>query len=64
MHKTQVRMDQRPQYKASHTSIRIEEKVGSTLERIGTRDHFLNIIPAAQMGPPETEKLHTVNKTK
>ena len=26
----------------------IEEKVGSTLERIGTGDHFLNIIPAAQ----------------
>ena len=26
----------------------IEEKVGSTLEHIGTGDHFLNIIPAAQ----------------
>ena len=26
----------------------IEEKVGSTLERIGTGDHFLNITPAAQ----------------
>ena len=25
----------------------IEEKVGSTLERIGTGDHFLNITPAA-----------------
>ena len=26
----------------------IEEKMGSTLERIGTGDHFLNITPAAQ----------------
>ena len=26
----------------------IEEKVGSILERIGTGNHFLNIIPAAQ----------------
>ena len=26
----------------------IEEKVGSTLEHIGTGDHFLNITPAAQ----------------
>ena len=26
----------------------IEEKVGSTLEHIGTGDHFLNIPPAAQ----------------
>ena len=26
----------------------IEEKVGSTFECIGTGDHFLNIIPAAQ----------------
>ena len=26
----------------------IEEKVGSTLESIGTGNHFLNIIPAAQ----------------
>ena len=26
----------------------IEEKVGSTLERIGTGNHFLNITPAAQ----------------
>ena len=25
-----------------------EEKVGSTLERIGTEGHFLNIIPVAQ----------------
>ena len=25
-----------------------EEKVGNTLERIGTGDHFLNITPAAQ----------------
>ena len=31
----------------------IEEKVGSTLERIGTGNHFLNIIPAAQI-PRET----------
>ena len=40
-----------------------EEKVGSTLERIGTGDHFLNITPAAQTlretinkWAPETEK--------
>ena len=26
----------------------IEEKVGSTLEHIGTGNHFLNITPAAQ----------------
>ena len=26
----------------------IEEKVGSTLERIGTGNHFLNMTPAAQ----------------
>ena len=26
----------------------IEEKVGSTLEYIGTREHFLNITPVAQ----------------
>ena len=26
----------------------IEEEVGSTLERIGTGNHFLNITPAAQ----------------
>ena len=26
----------------------IEEKVGSTLERIGTENHFLNITPVAQ----------------
>ena len=26
----------------------IEEKVGSTLEHIGTRDHFLNITPVVQ----------------
>ena len=26
----------------------IEEKLGNTLECIGTRDHFLNITPAAQ----------------
>ena len=26
----------------------IEEKVGSTLERIGTGNHFLNITPVAQ----------------
>ena len=43
----------------------IEEKVGSTLECIGTGDHFLNRTPAGQtlretikkMDPPETEKL-------
>ena len=47
MRKTQVQMDQRPQHKANHTEP-IEEKVGSTLERIGTGDHFLNITLAAQ----------------
>ena len=43
----------------------IEEKVGSTLERIDTGDHCLNITPAAQTlrttinkwEPPKTEKL-------
>ena len=47
MHKTQVQLDQRPQHKASHTEP-YREKVGSTPERIGTGDHFLNITPAAQ----------------
>ena len=31
----------------------IEEKVGSTLEHIGTGDHFLNLNPVAQT-PRET----------
>ena len=43
----------------------IEEKVGSSLQDIGTGDHFLGRTPVAQtiresmkkMGPPETEKL-------
>ena len=47
MHKTQAQMDQRPQHKA--TMNLIEEKVGSTLECIGTGDHFLNITPVAQI---------------
>ena len=41
-------MDQRPQHKASHTEPLIEEKVGNTLEQIGTRGYFLNITPVAQ----------------
>ena len=48
MHKTQVQMDQRPQHKASHTLNIIEEKVGNTLESIGTGNHFLNITPVTQ----------------
>ena len=32
----------------SATLNHIEEKVGSTLEHIGTGNHFLNITPAAQ----------------
>ncbi|KAL6081760.1 hypothetical protein STEG23_016842 [Scotinomys teguina] len=47
MHKTQVQVDQRPQHKSVTLNL-IEEKVGSTLERIGTGDHFLNITPTAQ----------------
>ena len=30
------------------TLILIEEKVGSSLEHSGARDHFLNIIPVAE----------------
>ena len=47
MHKTQVQMDQRPQHKARQLNL-IKEKVESTLECIGTGDHFLNITLAAQ----------------
>ncbi|KAL6085047.1 hypothetical protein STEG23_014217 [Scotinomys teguina] len=47
MHKTQVQVDQRPQHKSVTLNL-IEEKVGSTLERIGTGDQFLNITPTAQ----------------
>lgn len=38
----QVQMGQRPQDKSSHTEP-IEQKVGSSLECIGTGDCFLNI---------------------
>ena len=34
----------------------IEEKVGSTLERIGIGDHFLNITPAALILRETTNK--------
>ena len=47
MHKTQVQIDQRPQYKASHTEP-YRREMGNTLEHIGTGDHFLNIISVAQ----------------
>ena len=47
MHKTQVQMDRRPQHKASHAEPHRRES-GSTLERIGTGDHFLNRTPAAR----------------
>ena len=47
MHKTQVKVDQRPEYKPSQLNL-IEEKVGSSFERIGTGDYFLNIIPVAR----------------
>ncbi|KAL6066321.1 hypothetical protein STEG23_033459 [Scotinomys teguina] len=47
MHKTQVQVDQRPQHNTVTLKL-IEEKVGNTLEHIGTGDHFLNITPIAQ----------------
>ena len=47
MHKTPVQMDQRPQHKTNHTNL-IEEKVGRSLEHIGTGDHFRNTTPVAQ----------------
>ncbi|KAL6079895.1 hypothetical protein STEG23_014347 [Scotinomys teguina] len=38
-----------PYYHSEHPCLNlIEEKVGSTLERIGTGDHFLNITPTVQ----------------
>ena len=48
MLKTQVQMDQRPLSIKSATLNLIEEKVGSTLEHVGTGNHFLNRTPAAQ----------------
>ena len=48
MHKTQGQMDQRPHNIKPATLNLIEEKVGSTLERIGTGDHFLKVTPVAQ----------------
>ena len=45
MHKTQVQIE----LNIKPTTLNlIEEKVGSTLERIGTGYHFLNRTPAAQ----------------
>ena len=40
-------MDQRTQYKTNHTDTHRRE-VGSTLERIGTGNYFLNITPVEQ----------------
>ena len=40
-------MDQRLQHNVNQLNL-VEEKVGSTLEHIGTGDHFLNRTPAAQ----------------
>ena len=51
MHKTQVQMDQRPQHKSRHT-----EKVGSSLEHMGTGNHFLNITLAVQILRKTTNK--------
>ena len=48
MHKTQVQMDQKNLNIKPATLSLIEEKVGSTLECIGTGNHFLNITPEAQ----------------
>ena len=47
MYKTQVQMDQNVNIKPTTLNL-IEEKGGSTLEFIGTGDHFLNITPVAQ----------------
>ena len=55
MYKTQIQMDQGPQHTANKLNL-IEEKVGSTLERIGIGNHFLNITPAAQT------RRETINK--
>ena len=43
-HKTQIQVYQRPQYKSRFT----EEKVGNSLECIGTEDNFLDRTPIAQ----------------
>ena len=47
MYKTQVQMDQNVNIKPTTLNL-IEEKGGSTLEFIGTGDHFLNITPVSQ----------------
>ena len=47
MHKTQVQWIKDLKIKPVTLNL-IEEKVGSTLERIGTGNHFLNRTPAAQ----------------
>ena len=47
MHKLKSKWIKDPNIKPA-TLNHIEEKVGSTLECIGTGDHFLNITPAAQ----------------
>ena len=49
MHKTQVQMNQRFQHKVNHTEPHRRENVlPSTLEHLGTGDHFLNITSVAQ----------------
>ena len=48
MHKTQVQMDQKDLNIKLPTLNLIKEKVGSTLEHIGTGNHFLNITPVTQ----------------
>ena len=42
MHKTQVQMDQRPQFQSEHTEPDRKES-GSTLQPMGTGDHLLHI---------------------
>ena len=45
--KTQVQVDQRPQYKSDHTEPDRRES-GIRLQHMGTGDHFLHITPVAQ----------------
>ena len=47
LHKAQVQVDQRPQYKSSYTEPDRRES-GKNLENIGTEDHFLNLTLGAQ----------------
>ena len=75
MHKTQVQMDERPQYKSNHTEPDRGES-GKYPSMHGHRRPLSKYNPSSkdnksinkQMGPPETEKLlsrkKTVNKKK